>query len=124
MKKRLAGLLLATLIPACASAAKLQAFQPGGPTVLVSATTTSASVALPGSGGSLLVYNACTVPVRVDITGTAATTPAVGVPGSLGVPPATYAVFEIGTTVATVAVKLDSGTACNVEMTRGEGMAH
>jgi hypothetical protein len=64
------------------------------------------------------------VPVRVDITGAAATTPVVGTPGSLGVPAATFALFKISSSVTTVAVKVDSGTACNVELTRGEGMAH
>jgi hypothetical protein len=110
-----------------ASAAVRQAFQPGGKTVLVSATTTAASVALQGAGGSLLVYNACTVPVRVDATGNTATTPVAGsppTPGSPGVPPTTYAVLEIGANVVTVSVKVDSGSACNVELTRGEGMAH
>jgi hypothetical protein len=117
--------LLSALIPACAGAAKIQAFKPGSATVLVSATTTSATIALPGSGGSLLVYNACAVPVRVDITGNAATTPTAGTtPGSPGVPPTTLAVLEITSSVTSVAVKVDSGSACNVELTRGEGMAH
>jgi hypothetical protein len=120
----LAAMLLSALIPTCAGAAEIQAFKPGSPTVLVSATTTSAPVTLPGSGGSLLVYNACTVPVRVDITGNAAITPAAGTPRLPGVPAATLALFEISSLVATVAVKVDSGTACNVELTRGEGMAH
>ena len=107
-----------------ASAATRQAFMPGGRTVLVSATTTAAPVTLNGAGGSLLVYNACTVPVRVDFTGATATTPTVGIPGSPGVPAATLAVLEIGTFTSTVSVKVDSGSACNVELTRGEGMAH
>lgn len=126
MTKVLAGLaLLAALIPGCAGAAEIQAFKPGSPTVLVSATTTSASVTLPGNGGSLLVYNACTVMARVDITGNAATTPVAGVsPGSTGVPPTTLVVLEMTSSVTSVAVKVDSGTACNVELTRGEGMAH
>jgi hypothetical protein len=64
------------------------------------------------------------VPVRIETSGSAAVTPTTSVPGSLGVPTATLAVFEIGTTVATVAVKLDSAGPCNVELTRGEGMAH
>jgi hypothetical protein len=119
----LAGaLLLAAVIPV--DAATMQAFKPSGQTVLVSATTTTATVTLNGAGGSLLVYNACTVPVRIETNGSAAVTPTTVLLGSLGVPAATYAVFEIGTTVATVAVKLDSAGPCNIELTRGEGMAH
>jgi len=52
-------LIAAALIPAIAGAAVRQAFQPGGKTVLVSATTTAATVTLQGAGGSLLVYNSC-----------------------------------------------------------------
>jgi hypothetical protein len=109
-----------------ASAATWQAFKPGGQTVLVSATTTAASVTLNGSGGSLLVFNACTVPVRIDFTGGTATTPAVGVPGDTGIPANTLVVLEMGTgaPITTVSVKVDSGAACNVEITRGEGMSH
>jgi hypothetical protein len=117
-------LLAAVLIPAVAIAAKFQAFKAGGQTVLLSATTTATTVTLQGAGGSLLVSNTCAVPVRIDATGNAATTPAVGTPGSPGVPATTLAVIEIGTGVATVSVKIDSGSACNVEMTRGEGMSH
>jgi hypothetical protein len=117
-------MLAAALIPACANAAVRQAFQPGGKTVLISATTTAATVSLNGAGGSLLVYNACTVPVRIDATGNAAATPAVGAPGSPGIPASTLTVIEIGANVQTVSVKVDSGVACNVEITRGEGMSH
>jgi hypothetical protein len=117
-------LIAAALIPAGIVAAEFQAFKPGGQTVLVSATTTAATVTLQGAGGSLLVFNACTVPVRVDFTGNAATTPAVGVPGSPGIPAGNFALMEIGTLASTVSVKVDSGAACNVELTRGEGMAH
>jgi len=117
-------LIAAALIPAIAGAAVRQAFQPGGKTVLMSATTTAASVTLQGAGGSLLVFNACTVPVRIDAAGNAATTPAVGVPGSPGVPATTLALLEITSSVTSVSVKVDSGSACNVELTRGEGMAH
>ena len=119
-------LLAAVLIPAYAVAANMRAFKPGGSTILLSATTTATAVTLQGAGGSLLVSNTCTVPVRIDATGATATTPVTGsppTPGSLGVPPTTLAVLEIGTGVATVSVKVDSGSACNVEMTRGEGMA-
>jgi hypothetical protein len=59
MKTYLVGLLLSALIPAVAGAAEIQAFKPGNPTVIVAATTTSTSVALPGNGGSLLIFNAC-----------------------------------------------------------------
>jgi hypothetical protein len=119
-------LLAAALIPSCAVAATFQAFKPGGQTVLVSATTTATTVTLQGAGGSLLVFNACTVPVRIDFTGGTATTPAVGVPGDTGIPANTLVVLEMGTgaPVTSVSVKVDSGTACNVELTRGEGMAH
>jgi len=117
-------LIAAALIPAIAGAAVRQAFQPGGKTVLVSATTTAATVTLQGAGGSLLVYNSCIVPVRIDATGNTATTPAVGTPGSPGVPASTYALLEIGAFASTVSVKVDSGVACNVELTRGDGMAH
>ena len=120
-------LIAAALLPSCAAfGAAIQAFKPGGQTVVVSATTTAASVALNGAGGSLLVFNACTVEARVDFTGATATTPAVGVPGSLGVPAATLVVLEMGTgaPITAVSVKVDSGSACNVEITRGEGMAH
>jgi hypothetical protein len=122
-----AALLLgAALLPSCALGAAFQAFKPGGQTVLVSATTTAASVTLNGAGGSLLVFNACTVPVRIDFTGGTATTPAVGVPGDTGIPANTLVVLEMGTgaPITTVSVKVDSGSACNVELTRGEGMAH
>ena len=122
-----AALLIAcALIPAHAGAAAFQAFKSSGRTVVVSATTTAAPVTLSGAGGSLLIFNSCTVVARIDITGNTATTPAVGVPGSLGIPPSTYAVLEMGTgaPISTVSVKVDSGTACNVELTRGEGMAH
>jgi hypothetical protein len=115
------------LIPAYAVAAKMQAFKPGGSTILLSATTTATTVTLQGAGGSLLVSNTCTVPVRIDATGATATTPVTGTPptpGSPGIPPSTFAVLEIGTLATTVSVKVDSGSACNVEMTRGEGMAH
>jgi hypothetical protein len=115
-------LLALALLPAYA--ATRQAFQPGGKTVLVSATTTAAPVTLNGAGGSLLVFNSCAVVARIDATGNTATTPAVGVPGSTGVPASTLAVVEIGANVQTVSVKVDSGTACNVELTRGEGMSH
>ena len=65
-----AALLLGVaLIPSCALGAAIQAFKPGGQTVVVSATTTAASVTLNGAGGSLLVFNACTVEARVDFTG-------------------------------------------------------
>jgi hypothetical protein len=124
MKKLLAGLLVSALIPVCAGAAELQAFKPGNPTVLVSATTASATVPLPGSGGALLIFSACTVVARVDITGNAATTPVAGTPGSPGIPPTTLVVLEIGSSVTSVSVKVDSGSACNVELTRGDGMAH
>jgi hypothetical protein len=120
-------LLGVALIPACASAAKFQAFRPGGQTVLIAATTTATAVTLQGAGGSLLVYNSCAVPVRIDATGATATTPVTGsppTPGSPGIPAATLAVLEIGTFPTTVSVKVDSGSACNVELTRGEGMAH
>jgi hypothetical protein len=117
-------LLGVALIPACASAAKFQAFRPGGQTVLIAATTTATAVTLQGAGGSLLVSNTCAVPVRIDATGATATTPVPGTPGSPGVPPSTLAVLEVGAGVTTVSVKVDSGSACNVEMTRGEGMAH
>jgi hypothetical protein len=117
-------LLVAVLIPAYAVAAGMQAFKPGGRTVLISATTTAATVTLQGTGGSLLVSNTCTVPVRIDATGNTATTPTAGTPGSPGVPPTTLAVIEIGTFASTISVKVDSGSACNVELTRGEGMAH
>jgi hypothetical protein len=125
LNKHLARLaLISALIPACAGAAKIQAFKPGSATVLVSATTTSAPVALPGSGGSLLVYNACAVMARVDVTGNAAVTPVAGTSnGSTGIPPTTLAVLEIGTFATAASVKVDSGSACNVEITRGEGMA-
>lgn len=123
MKFYLAGLAL--LLSTVASlAAEIQAFKPGNPTILVSATTTSANVTLPGTGGSLLVVNACTVPARIETSGQPAATPIVGTPGSLGVPASTMAVFEIGSSVKSVAVLVDSGSACNVELTRGEGMAH
>jgi hypothetical protein len=111
-------------IPVCSLAAEIQAFKPGNPTVLVAATTTAASVASPGSGGSLLVFNSCAVPARIDFTGNAATTPVAGTPGSPGIPPTTLVVLEIGTGATSASVKVDSGTACNVELTRGEGMAH
>jgi hypothetical protein len=107
-----------------AGAATRQAFQPGGKTVLISATTTAAPVTLNGAGGSLLVFNSCAVVARIDATGNVASTPAVGTPGSTGVPAASLAVLEIGTNVTAVSVKVDSGSACNVELTRGEGMAH
>jgi hypothetical protein len=77
--------------------------------------------------GSLLVYNPCTVTARVDATGNAATTPAAGsppTPGSPGVPAGNFALLEIGTLVSTVSLKIDSGSECNDELTRGEGMAH
>jgi hypothetical protein len=123
-----AVLLLGTvLIPAYAVAANMRAFKPGGSTVLISATTTATTVTLQGAGGSLLVSNTCTVPVRIDATGATATTPVTGsppTPGSPGIPPTTLAVLEIGTFPTTVSVKVDSGSACNVELTRGEGMAH
>jgi hypothetical protein len=122
-----AALLGALLIPACAYAAGFQAFKPGGATILVSATTTATTYTLQGAGGSLLVSNTCTVPVRIDATGAAATTPVTGsppTPGSPGIPAGKLAVIEIGANVVTVSVKVDSGSACNVEMTRGEGMAH
>jgi hypothetical protein len=125
LKTYLVALLISALIPAVAGAAEIQAFKPGNPTVLVSATTTAASVALPGSGGSLLVYNSCTVPARIAFTGNAAATPVAGTsPGSTGIPPTTLAVLEIGSSVTSASVKVDSGSACNVELTRGEGMAH
>jgi hypothetical protein len=119
-----AALLLAAALPACAIAAEFQAFKPGGQTVLVSATTTAASVTLQGAGGSLLVFNSCAVTARVDATGKTATTPAVGTSGSPGIPAGNFALMEIGTFAATVSVKVDSGSACNVELTRGEGVAH
>jgi hypothetical protein len=124
---RAALLLGVALIPVGATAANMRAFKPGGSTVLLSATTTATAVTLQGAGGSLLVSNTCTVPVRIDATGATATTPVTGsppTPGSLGVPPSTLAVLEIGTLVSTVSVKVDSGSACNVELTRGEGMSH
>jgi hypothetical protein len=128
MRTLRAVLLLGTvLIPVCAVAANMRAFKPGGQTVLLSATTTATTVTLQGAGGSLLVYNSCAVPVRIDATGAAATTPVTGsppTPGSPGIPAATLAVIEIGTFPTTVSVKVDSGSACNVELTRGEGMAH
>jgi hypothetical protein len=117
----------AVLIPVCATAANMRAFKPGGSTVLISATTTATTVTLQGAGGSLLVSNTCTVPVRIDATGATATTPVTGsppTPGSPGIPPSTFAVLEIGTLATTVSVKVDSGSACNVELTRGEGMSH
>jgi hypothetical protein len=110
-----------------AVSAEIQAFKPGGQTILISATTTAATYTLQGAGGSLLVSNVCTVPVRIDATGATATTPVTGsppTPGSPGIPPSTFAVLEIGTLATTVSVKVDSGSACNVELTRGEGMAH
>jgi hypothetical protein len=116
--------LFGALIASPAIAAEIQAFKPGGQTVLVSATTTAASVTLQGAGGSLLVFNACAVTARVDFTGHTATTPAVGTPGSPGIPAGNFALLEIGTLTSTVSVKVDSGSACNVELTRGEGMAH
>jgi hypothetical protein len=123
-----AALLLgAVLIPTIAIAANMRAFKPGGSTILLSATTTATTVTLQGAGGSLLVYNSCAVPVRIDATGATATTPVTGsppTPGSPGIPAATFAIIEIGTFPTMVSVKVDSGTACNVEMTRGEGMAH
>ena len=124
LKGAVSALLLA-LIPTYAIAASWQALKPGGQTVLISATTTAATVTLPGAGGSLLVYNSCTVVARVDTTGKTATTPVAGTtPGSLGIQPSTLAVIEIGTFATSVSVKLDSAGPCNVEMTRGEGMAH
>jgi hypothetical protein len=117
-------LIAAALLPSCALGAAFQAFRPGGATVVISATTTAASITLPGAGGSLLVYNSCGVIARVDFSGRTATTPTVGVPGSQGVPAATLAVLEIGTFATSVSVKLDSAGPCNVELTRGEGMAH
>ena len=121
-----AALLLAVALASDeVGAAGIQAFKPGGRTVLLSATTTATTVTLQGAGGSLLVSNTCTVPVRIDATGNTATTPTAGTtPGSLGVPPSAFAVLEIGTLATTVSVKVDSGSACNVELTRGEGMAH
>ena len=119
--------LAAVLVPTIAIAANMRAFKPGGQTVLLSATTTATTVTLQGAGGSLLVYNSCAVPVRIDATGATATTPVTGsppTPGSPGIPAATLAVIEIGTFPTTVSVKVDSGSACNVELTRGEGMAH
>ena len=71
-------LLAAALLANFANAATRQAFKPGSPTVLVSATTTAATVALPGNGGSLLVFNACTVTARIDATSNTATTPVFG----------------------------------------------
>jgi hypothetical protein len=68
----------ALLLSTAAGAAEIQAFKPGNPTVLVSATTTSANVALPGTGGSLLVFNSCAVPARIAFTGNAAATPVAG----------------------------------------------
>jgi hypothetical protein len=119
---KVALLLLALISPL--GAAVRQAFRPGGRTVLVSATTTASPVTLNGAGGSLLVYNSCAVTARIDATGNAATTPVAGTPGSPGVPATTLAVLEIGSVIQSVSVKVDSGTACNVELTRGEGMAH
>jgi hypothetical protein len=43
--------LAAVLIPTYAVAAGMQAFKPGGRTVLISATTTAATVTLQGAGG-------------------------------------------------------------------------
>lgn len=114
--------LLAT--PTASFAATEQAFKPGGQTVLVSATTTAATVTLNGSGGSLLIVSACTVPVRVETSGQPATTPTTSVPGSLGLGASSTSLLEVGTFLSTVSVKVDSGSACNVELTRGEGMAH
>jgi hypothetical protein len=122
-----AVLLGAALLPAYAVAATFQAFKPGGQTIVVSATTTATTYTLQGAGGSLLVSNTCAVTARIDATGATATTPVTGsppTPGSLGVPPSKLAVLEIGTLATTVSVKIDSGAACNVELTRGEGMAH
>ena len=91
-----AALLLgAVLIPAVAIAANMRAFKLGG--------------------------------LRVDATGATATTPVTGsppTPGSHGIPASTLAVLEIGAFPTTVSVKVASGSACNVELTRGEGMAH
>lgn len=112
------------LAPAASLAAEMQAFKAGGQTVLVSATTTATTVALKGAGGTLLIVSQCTVPVRVDATGATATTPAVGMPGSLGVPASSTMMTEVGSLVTTVSVKVDSGSACNVELTRGEGLTH
>jgi hypothetical protein len=117
------ALLALALMPAVVIAATFQAFKPGGQTVLVSATTTAASVTLQGAGGSLLVFNACAVTARVDATGNTAT-PTAGTPGSTGIPAGNFALLEIGAFASTVSVKVDSGSACNVELTRGEGMAH
>lgn len=126
--KAVSLLLCAILIPAGeALAAEIQAFKPGGQTIIVSAATTAATATPPGAGGSLLVYNSCTVVARVDGSGNVATTPVAGsppTPGSLGVPPSTLAVLEFGSGVTSFSVKVDSGSACNVELTRGEGMAH
>ena len=120
----LAALALGCLTAQATQAATAQAFQPSGQTVLVSATTTAASVALSGGGTALLIYNACTVPARVETSGAVATTPTAGVPGSLGIPAASVALIQTGGLLSTVSVKVDSGSACNVELTRGEGMAH
>lgn len=110
--------------PMAARAAALQAFKPGGATVVTLATTSAATVTLQGAGGSLQVYNACTVPVRVETNGGTAVTPTVGTPGSLGVAPSSTQLIEMGIYPLTVSVKVDSGSACNIEITRGEGMAH
>lgn len=104
-----------------ALATALQSFKPTSQTVQVAATTTAQSVTLVGSGGSIRIYNNSASPARVELSGSAAATPAPGTPGSFGVAPNSVEVLELGTFQTTVSVKLDSG-AGNVEFTRGEGL--
>jgi hypothetical protein len=94
----------------------IAAFSPEA-TVSVAAGTTSVSVALGGTGPSLLIYNGSSSTAFLSLGATTALT---ATTASLPVPAGSQILLGIGATVNAAAVVLPTGTG-KVFLTRGSG---
>ena len=94
----------------------IAAFSPEA-TVSVSASTTSTSLVLGGTGPSLLVYNGSNSTAFLSLGATKALT---ATTADMPVPAASQVLLGIGATVSAAAVILDTGTG-PVFLTRGSG---
>jgi hypothetical protein len=94
----------------------IAAFSPEA-TVSVAASTTSTSVALVGTGPSLLIYNGSNSTAFLSLGATTALTASIA---NMPVPAASQVLLGIGATVSAAAVILETGTG-SVFLTRGSG---
>ncbi len=88
-------------------------------TTVIAGSTTSGAVALAGSGGSLLVYNATSSIAFLALGGSGIAADATGLP----LPPGGRTLLAISPSVTAAAVMLSSGSGA-VYLSRGSGSAY